>query len=383
MILISLRAFYAIAAIGGMCFSTAHAQNEAPSPEELQRWFDSEWAASREPLNIDGFKLTWKKESYRLPSREQVEQFRSAVAAAPDHPGRAELALLERRLAGAPDVTTLQLWMKGAAEWRLSRTHESENDPYADSVVTRDHSWGMTPRQLVVIDPAKGYPSGYDYSRDGGWLQLDVGVFAFGGLDRGRALEVKPGPIERTETGWQASAVADNGTVFFYRGTWSAEHARGFVDEVRIQRSPVLDGVYCTLKVSGWQFDAEWKRWRASRAEERMCDGKLDLVYSLVECAPYDAATFERVTAIPDLAGVDEVRGAVTFVGIQDFRPSVPVVRTTKDGAEVLLPHPAAQSLAHANSIRQAGWVVAAVLIAAIVASRIRRRKSSDQRMVS
>jgi hypothetical protein len=102
-------------------------------------------------------------------------------------------------------------------------------------------------------------------------------------------------------------------------------------------------------------------------------DGSPAQEYRLVEATRVGEADFAAAVEVPELDGVDPVRGPLTFRSVHDFASASPSVITTgDDGAMTVRPSPVIVAAKNYENLRWWGWWLAATLLAAVAILRVR-----------
>jgi hypothetical protein len=344
-----------------------------PTEGELREWVAAEWKAAREFPPIAGRCIRWRVEWTYVPPEPELIALEDAVRGRPDHPGRADLDRFLRRRAGTPDTWRYGLWAGGPGHWRLNLDTNDPALPYHDVVVTPRHAWGMSGKQLAVVDPRKGYPPGYSYSTDEGAFRDELGFLLFGGLSRWSDLEVVS--VTTSNNGWVLSARAGGSIGLTYSGHWDESLGRNFIDRLGVEsREPLPSGFGDRFEFLDWRLDEPLGRWVSGRVNESTATGGLMRVLVFEGASPFDNATLDRLTAVPAIDSVDPERGPVTFRAVHDFRPEEPVVQGRVGDAIVTTPESQLPREQYRRWTRRLGWVATGLMTAGLLTLIVRRR---------
>jgi|GEM_PF-3524633 len=363
---------------------------------EVEKWIDSEIAGANGLSSLPLVRVELRTLAHSELDSNQVAALDSEVAGKGDHPKRAYLETMKRRL-GEPDETLLQIVWRAPGEWRVCRTDrflkvDLQPAPigrpvngvypagtpwtaarrgvewYFDCCMRREHLWKLSPESLAHTTPAAGFPAGEGVE---GWGKAGEAL-ADRHLSGGVTLWREPGPRR-----WGAVAVNGLkwtcviGTEGFrsrYSGRWSVVEARGFVDEVRpMGENPTVD----RYALKDWRkFDLDGRGvWCARFVEALGLDGRVRTRSEVVVLEPLTDQAFEGLTRLPDASRPDPVRGELTFRVVEDF--SDPRVRRTSEAGLPSVVADLGASAGGAARIRHLGWVALGALVVVLIGVRV------------
>lgn len=348
--------------------------------QTFEQWFTELKQLAKEGPRVEGaYWVQWRVTDGVQPSSDELEALRAQVAAHPDHPDRAKLARWERAAAGHPGFNDKRIWIQGK-EFRRSDNPNGNETDFIDCAVGDSEAWSLTPYELVVMDSRKDYPAGYPLAEELRVILPEFMSVVTGGLSYNRdVLDQATSPTLELDR-WSCSAQVQRETMtieFKARGTWNASVGTGTVDEVvRIVRAD--DGaarhgtIYRPSASGGVQFLD--KQCPSEVTEIDALTGKPRRRVSLIASGLLPIEEFKRFIKTPALDHPDEVRGALTFRAVSDYRPGKPFrTMISADGAgTVQIPLPGARR----NTTRwleYTGWATAVVLVTGIVMLRLKR----------
>lgn len=355
--------------------SRAHAMAAAP---EVEAWLDSmigctgaDLAPPAEAIRLEfGIDFLW------APSPQEMDRIRERVKDKPEHPDRWMLTL-ERRWK-QPDQNLYVIWLGGNA-FRRSITRVGNEESDLDDSVSRFGAWRLTSTTLVVADEQDAARTGPMRSALDSTMWDAIGLFT-GGLHRlagvGGARIVK-----RQGNAWtltMRNVVAGQSIEAHASGTWDEAQKVGTVDPI-VYKSHGEGGSPggFTLEAADWAFRGEPARWTAGTVTERRLTNELDRRVKFQSLRAISTSDLQAALTVPEASGTDVLRGPSRFTAVEDHRSSAPVVRLSTPGGWV------EQSLADARGaseqqrsrdrLRVVGWVLAGVIVGALVLIRVRR----------
>lgn len=366
-----------------ICFSSvAHA-----SAGDVRTWLAQAWEEAAKLPNFGDANLKWHAQRLYVPSDAQLETMRRAVAGKPDHPDRASLMLYDRRVRGDKDEAVRQLWCHGDGQWRLSYDFQSNNlstgeviTSFSDTTVLPDRHWRITPDQLLIEPPdvsARSEIGGLIRSRSD--FVLEVGYFANGGMTGAHQSGTALGEVVVNGNRWSVIATrtqsqAGKSYQLRFDGRWDEAQSRGFVERMEIVTNdykPQVVGTAWTF--SDWRVDAVSDKAFAWKVEEFRPGGILDSRFVIEHFAVEPGKSFEEVTRTPEVAGVDPVRGKVTFSTIQDLIKGVRTdVNTGSQAALGIQPRRVAPEVSKVNWLV---WISSSCVVAGFGLAGVRRWK--------
>lgn len=361
------RTLCATILLASLTFSTALAQTNA---DEVRAWVRAQWAAADSPLDgIAGNMIDFRLWEAPKLTKEQIAELEKLVEGKPDHPARREIATGKRQLASGGDVRRYRVWANSSTEFRISEDTPYVEALYIDVARAAGVRWMMVPVQLQVGDEGSG--PGININPYVGSL---LNYFRFGGLNRGRAIELKLEEIEVGGMSWIAMARSKKtGLESRFSGRWDPVAGRGFVERSVTLKCPAMpEAVGEERRFDNWARSEQLGEWLAGTIEERTKDGVVKIRYTLDGVTPYTPAEFEALTRVPSVDGEDPVRGVTTYKSVYDYRPGASAMsqrRGEDQTVPVIAPVPAESSI----WLRYTGWGVLSIAIVVLVALRLRR----------
>lgn len=369
-------ALFSVAA--ALCPSWACGQG--PTQQEVQTWFDKEWAEAQKMPALEGFGIRWRQEDHAMLPPQELEALRQAVKGHPEHPRKNELIGYEQKLKSGPIAIPQELYVLGDGKWRYNSTFEDGS--FFDAVVTPERSWTLFPQSLAIYDVKAEMVAGTKQSlRDQEQIfRGPVGEMLFGGFYQFAHTAAVPGLVVVEGDRWKVDAVQPprpDGRTWFaleYRGRWDAAAGRGFVERATITAHGYMPGAVGSYReFKEWFFDENIGRWIARRVEERTASGELALANVFEKSVAWPAGGFEALTAIPPARGSDPIRGESRFTSMTDFRERAIVADPGTPG-EIRTSLPAGEFGAESDVLRTAGWLVLGVLVVVFGFVYFRRR---------
>ncbi len=343
--------------------------------ERVQAWLEQTMNL-REVIRSgdEGIRLDYIVEHRYVPPREEVESLRREIAGKPEHPQRARLAGIERRLRGEFPTTEYAIWLLGR-EFRCSMTQRGERGLALDSVIAGTGAWAMNPVSLHVADVPGALGIGFRSVESFEVELADALLLLNGGLDESRERGVAL-YLSKTEPGrWSAEGRADSSgtqTRIAASGAWDDFHGAGTVERVTITVDAEGVEKYTTLySASGWRFEPAIGRMIAGEAERRF-GLQVDRRVQLVSADAITTEEFRRATAVPKPDGVDVLRGPVTFRAVEDVRAGHTRRFAVAEDRDALVPSPGRTPAQARNELRTVGWVIAGCIVVALVLLRAR-----------
>lgn len=354
-------------------------------PQTFEQWFAQLKLLAKEGPRVDGaYWVRWRVTDASVPSPDDLAALRATVAGHPDHPDQARLARWERASAGRPDFSDKHIWVRGR-EFRRSDNPGGEASDFVDCAVGEKESWSLTPYQLAVFDASKNEVPGYALGNVLNVSATDYLTIATGGivclrryLDR---LDV-PQPVAGRWSLQQEINTDGAAIHIFMRGSWDAEAGEGTIDELGYRRtredSPGPAGG-TTVRTSGWG-EIDFFGVRCPRkAVEFEPTGAPRRRLTMLGSGTISSGEFARLIKTPSLSANDDVRGALTFRSILDYRPSKPfhqMISTDGTGEDPTL---LAAATPASRRMEYAGWTMAGVLILTIMILRWRRSRPAGK----
>lgn len=241
----------------------------------------------------------------------------------------------------AGTISTRRIWRFGQS-WRIADDLPGTGGATIfDRGVTSQHAWSLNGSglgqhgEIVLVNPARGYPEGYNFGLEDGQIRREIWNFATCGL-------AHLGGV--TEWFELAPVVAD-GDGWIVRPRPISERAEGLAIEIRGAREPdgrigPITRVRLTsekqpqqgFEFRGFDFRTFDRGDRSDlpigvyhRLERYHADGRLAEVLTLKRFEPVAADTVDTVAAVPRPGINDGVRGVVRPQSIRDFRDGDPI----------------------------------------------------------
>ncbi|MCB9840689.1 MAG: hypothetical protein H6809_03445 [Phycisphaeraceae bacterium] len=353
-------------------------------------------SASGQPLDDTTIRDLWRVAELRQPpsgihvsfrvlryprlTPEELSAAEARIAPFPEHPERQSLADERRRNEDGPDVQSREFWILDPRSFR-SNVDSPSTESMGDVVVTPEVAWAMGQHALKILDPeAPPPPSG-----DLGWASGEVQAYCqrmfLGGLASYRNLEIAS--IEIAGDSASITAIRNDGVQWRYdlsrlpqRSVWAVTRAT----LVTLPARQAESGGYTTF--SGWREHSALPSplLVPDRIEQYDARGRLTEAIDTISVEPIDATRFAQVSAIPTFDGVDAVRGPVSFTVAHDYRPTRDRRTESTPNGIVTAAIPAAERGATAPSgWRVVGWIVALLLAAALVVTRVLHRARASR----
>lgn len=357
-----------------MGFAGAHrAGAQARGADEVAAWAREQVQAAATPLDLPGWSVAYTVTTPAKLTPEEARVLREKIGGLPDHPRRRELEDEERRLTEGPDVDEFVAYLGGAAGYRWNKTRDrSYPTRVRDIAVTPTTSWILSDGQVQVMDPRS--PNGNaNFPLMTPLLERDSRLFWFGGLFADPARGFKVAGAIREGDGWRVIVAAPSGDRLEARIRWDESEGRGFVERAE-SRPKDRDGPSFSWSVRNWRKDESVGRWIAGEVEERDANDRSIRLLKLVRIERVTPERIAEITRIPQLNESDAIRGVILASQALDFRPgSTAAVLMTRDGAAFTASPPHVAPPGRGAGLKWVGWGTLAVVIATVIALRIRR----------
>lgn len=354
-------------------------QGATPSKDELVEWLTDQLQQAREYPPIEGLYVEYVVETHYPMDPGELDQLAREIGDKVDHPRWAELELHRRYAENGPSVEEKRIWVKKEGAFRYSQDRDDEFMPYHDLAVVDKYAWQMTNRQIYLVDPRKGFPENLNFLMyESGGFSYDLKILFSGGLST-----LSLGPVDTEDVNlsgdvFEAVMGLDSEASAEVQGFWSDAENRWFIDQIMFLTAANPDFTGRRIIVDNWTEDPIAGEWIAARADELNPDGSLRRVIRLGEMRVMDSEEFEEVSAIPELAGQDPVRGAMEATSLRDHRPSTPVAYMLEDHGDASSTsaqpiQDARSTTSRAISVRTwqiLGWSTAGVLLLLALALR-------------
>ncbi|MEX2219741.1 MAG: hypothetical protein WD749_13390 [Phycisphaerales bacterium] len=313
--------------------------------------------------------LKYRLEPLALPDDAQVRDLRTKVGTQENHPQRWQLDLLERRLKGE-DGKSICFWHTSTG-WRRNSDYRGGPIKYHDVAMSRQGGWGMSDKQLTLIDPALTPPSGYDFEKLGHSSLDDLDLLLSGGLAHLRDAGAKIAAIELAGSDWTASIDRANGRCRC-QGIWDSQAGRGFIKTMTLAHANhlVIERTW-----SKWEYDSTLGRWVALNMTE------VDNGHPLRRLV-WDGTDDKHVGRSAELLRTprddeeDAVRGRVTYRSVIDHAGQS-YSQVQPDGTVTTVPMASLPIPQSSRLLRYAGWLAAGLLLIGLFVLRARRSRAN------
>jgi hypothetical protein len=310
-----------------------------------------------------------------------IESELRLVKSPPSEPVEISYAIEWFHPAHASTPTTVEdhrIWYAEPALWRHNIDRgPSERMAFWDRAFTPDEAWGLAPGGIDIMRPGVGVPPGNDVTHNGGIVLGYLEVFLHGAL----AISSTAHELDRSSVAveggrlWSAVLTAPELRAIRVEGRWDAANNRGFATGSRHIEDPPrnADEILRTIVSEQWEFDAGVSRWIAPTVRDSLGD-KTTRLFRLKEIRSTDRAALRKLVVTPSAGTPDAIRGLVAIVQIRDFRPDRRTIETVGPEGSTVAPIPGLPPPQSSSGVlRILGYVTAGVLLAVLVALRLRR----------
>lgn len=361
-----------------------NASARQPVVEKVKAWAEKEIERAR-ATSLEGLAYTVVVEDSDSVSADQLAAMEKEIEGKPDHPLRARVEVLRRRMTKGPDRQRQDNWIGRGGDVRHNTTYEKGASalPFDDVARHGNIIWLMTPGQICLLDSKGPYPSGRDYTGELTRASRVLASAIFGPFGSIVDREMKLTAARATEKGAEL-VYDDDKEVFQYRLSvdWSAAEQRGVIGKCETWWGPSRQGIG-----KAWETTyADWsdlgvRGLRGARSITAVSseDGAIQksVIEHVREVSDQELAS---VLAVPSFAAkADAVRGPYTFTSVHDLRRDRGVIVTGRDGATTT--KRSAEAIAEPrvdHTLRVAGWAGVAAIVAAVVIARVRRGRSGE-----
>lgn len=268
-----------------------------------------------------------------------------------------------------------ELRWRGPRQWRYGTTYQptSTGVEYVDQAMTDKVAWQLSSIQLDVLDP-KSLPPHINIAAEEPGFAAAIGLMLSGGLNFVNTYSLEIGEFNFDGRVWRVVGTnADYGLVIEFRGRWSEEDQRGFIESVRSLKDPAGGGLAYILE--DYRYEEVLGRYVASSVTV-MDGGVIDSRFVFGSAQPEPPERFDEITRVPDVAGSDSVRGPITVARLNDYREGNEahslVRETSGEWRQIALP--AAPGPGNGGPVlRWFGIVASITIISAVVILRLRR----------
>lgn len=299
--------------------------------EAFEQWWNEQAAfAQRDALR--GRMVKWTVE-YPAPTTAQIAAMRQQVVGKPDHPLRATLREIDEQSRAQNPPLQSRLWTsRDGRRSRLASDMAGRPERQTDVALHDDESW-----TLVTLTLTARRRTSPDVSRDTTVLMKpfeDEAMLALsGGLAAalGYGVDISTTPVSsepgRFQGVWRKET-PHGATRAVITGTFDTQQQRGRIERVEITLSEPGQPERTIRYVVDMTDRPVGSEATAARIEHYRSSGELIRVISLVAAENVTEEAVNALTAMPEVNGVDPIRGPLTFTAIADERP-VAEVRTT------------------------------------------------------
>ncbi len=360
----------------GFVLPAARAQGTPPS-DAFKAWFARMLAAGGDNSSLDGFKIAYRIDMLKVPPPDELEAMRAAVKDHPEHPQRRMLEMYERRLLG-PDSSERILWRMDGM-WRYSSGYPGGR--YNDLVWGDGVAWTLNPNSHGIMDPASAAEHPYGLPGVSSSFGFDCVLMLSGGLGAIPAGSATLAPTMLDTGHWTLRAGKSEGEGAFRveaSGRWDERAGWGTVDTATTVPTTPAGGDGYIIEPSDWQYEPTLRLAMARRVRLMDGAGRPDRELIVTGTASFDRSEFRRLIALPDPAGVDPVRGKVTYRSVMDLTGSAPAVSWVQEG-RLVAETGTSPVLRLEDRLRVLGWILAIsalVLIGLVWVRRYRGGRS-------
>lgn len=355
--------------------TTASAGSKGVPASKVAAWLDAQIDEARDlPLdNLRDVAFRFAYELHTLRSPAEIERLRTEIEGHPDHPMRRVVERYDRMLEEGPTVIEYAARVRSWDEWRLNQDQPpGDSLPWNDTVVTPTHAYQLNPSQIALIDPRVGYPPGRQINTLSHEFWNPVNFLLYGDLGTRLAKEIARGEVRVDGDHWSCEVRKPGQGTRRYEGRWVSAWDRGVVERATVIANPDAPKYVGWFEVfSGWKMDPILGRPVAARFERHFPDGSIAYAYIFRGAEREDPAVFNRVTAVPDVAGADPLRGPITATSMWDFRQGTRRYVSDLQGARNVVdegPLPGANPTQSRSALRQGGWALLGAIVLGLVA---------------
>jgi hypothetical protein len=355
------------------CWSNAIAAEGQTTTQQVDAWLQKQVADASDDRLLRGLAVTWDSIDLAMPSKDEIARMRREVPGHPDHPERGLLAQVERKLKGEFPAARRTAWCFAGGRVRLNTDSGPDSSQgYMDLVLTPDEAWGMTPEGLDIIDPSRPDP-GYDY-------RAVVPNYLF---EARELVSMGASLLARIpDATWEAATVDSKGR-WEKRGrdgrgySWRVEGAAdgGQLTIHRITATDGATGAESSTRMSDHRREGIADRWVAGAIE--YFEGRPPAAVRrliLHEVRVADESLAANYLRVPNVDQEDAFRGRPKYSMVRDMRTGERAFRKLADGqVQVEVPLPDDRTAENSRWVSRTGWVMAGLLVAALVLLRVRK----------
>jgi len=359
----SVRTLWFVLVASILATPVAIAQSESDLAKQVRAWLEKAVAEAAELPELPGVSLHFVSEHVLIPPKDELAALEQRAVEEPG--GRARALLETYRAAARGEFHTIEygVWSMGEGSWRVNTTYPRKGT-YQDYCLTSQHGWILSDETLQIWETSVtgGPMTGYGQFRGVLTELMD------GGLFKASRLELESVTIDGTD--WKAVFRADPAPEYeiTYWGWWDASTDRGFMRRHEITGHPTPSQVGFARTYSDWRYDQVAQMWFASESEMLRPDGRSFMRDRFLGARDNEIA-FDRLTAIPAIAGDDPLRGTTSFTRLYDYQSSeATLVDSSGATTKAIIPGSRSQS-----RLRLVGWAALALVAIALVALVLRR----------
>jgi hypothetical protein len=362
-----------------MLFVQTSVQAQAPEDqiERVRSWLEKELHKGFSLDEIAPAHLVLWTGGSVLDDAELRRHFRRLhvrVSGHPEHSDRVEYERVKKLLMGPGRANMVEFFIGGSGEVRQSNTYGSGSIEYRDSIVTKSVAWSITPTEVTLINPSRGYPKNANFSALPGGIEYICGFLLTGGTHVLSRLNAQITDIQGSGSAFVVRLqLRDGATLARLSLQWNDSAATGWVE--RIELTEAQTGAFLGLwLIEGWDFNESLQRYTARRWVEQRDLETMPVEWSadVIERAPQ--AEISRVLQPPTANQPDPIRG--TVLALVDYR------HDPRGIAEALAPSaPVVEGrLPIGNGFRKARWLAggsAVVFVMTLILLKYRPNGSS------
>ncbi len=299
---------------------------------------------------------------------------RGAVRGHPDHPERLKLEQVERRIREGAETRKFHVWYASPGRLRINQDYSGSSPvPFWDCVVDGDEGWGHAKGQVHLTRVPATQVGEPDYLNEQYLFLAAYRDFKSGSLWKLRGLPLEYGAPQRRGEDWVISGSMANVRVTIVV-TWDGANKVGMCKSLSTATiDPANQGRRAaeSWRVSGWRNDPALGL-LATTIEKLNERGVVDsaLRFQSARIAPPDE--IGSALRAPSGGRLDPMREGWQVVEVRDYRRGPVRVTQFGDGRSIDIPNSDLPEVVAANSLRLHGWLVASLILAAVVAWRVR-----------
>lgn len=356
---------------GPLAASTAAApQDDAapPTRERLLAWFEAERKLAADPAPLGNVRLDYEIHAHAYATHALLAKWKREVEGHPEHPRRADIPVVERRLRDGPDVSFGSIWRPSEDAWRQN-IEPSRPTPglvtYGDKGQQGSQHWRLFEGTVVLDKPGspavQGELAGLDHL---------LALFLHGAMHLAKGQDV--GAVRIDGSAWAIETAGDNGWSSSFEGSWDAALDRGFVRRAEV-RPAAKDWPVRVLELDHYEANPVLDQWVATSVDYRTGVGpeQSRLEYTLAGVHEVDRRRMAALLRIPAIGREDAIRGVIAAGTEQDVGQGV--VRRIDDEGRVTATDRIDPAPPSSPVLRIVGVVAAVGIVAVLIWMRVRR----------